>query len=216
MTSKHPRNIGPVRTPPPADPNAGNRPPIDPRTPEPRADGDNNRPTIKTWQDVLKIMVAVTVWFATTDAVSALREAARYVELSKVMSLLHFPLGSLPNTVTWGLTIGAVHGLILGVKALVFIWVGPTFFEYLYPVFVAASRFSARAVNDVRRAWVMGPSWRQTPPGRDNDPTDGTRPPTDPGTTPPPAPGTTPPAGTLPADGAATTEPGANNPDRPQ
>lgn len=165
MSTKHPRADGPAPTPPPpADTNGGNRPPPGPPVgPEPRADGDNNRPTVKTWKDVFKIMVAVTVWFATTDAVAALREAAKYVELSKLISLLSFPLGSVPNTVTWGLAIGVVHGLILGVKALVFIWVGPTFFEYLYPVFVAASRISARVVNDVRRAWIMGTTWRQNP-----------------------------------------------------
>jgi hypothetical protein len=154
MSSKHPRNDGPVRllrrlteeNPPLRGPETG-------RPVEPRDGGDNGRPTVKTWRDVLKILVAVTVWFATTDAAAALREASRYVDLGKVISLLHLPLGSVPNVVLWGFVLGLAHGLILGIKALAFIWVGPTFFEFLYPVFVAASRISARVVTDVRTAW---------------------------------------------------------------
>jgi hypothetical protein len=142
---------------------------------------------------VLKIIVAVTFWFTTTDAAASLRDASRYVDLGRAISLLHLPLGGVPNIVMWGLSLGVVHGFILSIKALVFVWVGPTFFEYLYPVFVAASRISARVVTDARRAWVhisnipLPPD--DGPPGPRHD-DDGPPPPATPerGDTVPPAP----------------------------
>ncbi len=100
-------------------------------------------------------MIAVTAWFTTSDAASALREAARYTELGKAISLLH--LTGVPNIVLWGTLLGVIHGFILAIKAVVFIWAGPAFFEFLYPVFVAASRISARVATDLRKAWSQVP-----------------------------------------------------------
>jgi hypothetical protein len=174
MTSKNPNSEPPARATASA-PRAGEQDntattnhggPFEPR------DG-NDKPTVKSWQDIAKILAAVTIWFATSDAAAALREAARYTELGRTIPLFH--LTGIPNVVLWGSLLGLCHGFILAIKALVFIWVGPTFFEYLYPVFVAASRISARVANDLRIAWFQTPLPLDSvaaPPEEDDDDTD--------------------------------------------
>jgi hypothetical protein len=120
-------------------------------------------PTLSGWRDALKILVAVVIWYAMTDANHALTAAVDYSKLSgslfiTVPFLHRMILFSPLHSVTLiGGAIGILQGLIIGVKALVFLWVGPAFFEAAGPVLTAALKVPTRFVADMRRAWTGKP-----------------------------------------------------------
>jgi hypothetical protein len=118
-------------------------------------------PDLKSLRDVIKILVAVIVWFVTTDANKALMAVVDYAKVAQHVPIWHLPF--LPSVAILGGAIGLLQGVILAVKALVFFWVGPTFFTALIPILTAAAKFPTQFVSDIRRAWAVG---------RRDDPTD--------------------------------------------
>ncbi len=125
--------------------------PIDPK---PQPNPAPAPPDVKSLRDVVKIMVAVIVWFVTTDANRALMATVDYAKLAAHGTVFHLPL--LPSVAIAGGTIGLLQGFILAIKALVFFWVGPTFFDALLPVLTSAAKFPMQFVSDIRHAWVVG------------------------------------------------------------
>jgi hypothetical protein len=121
---------------------------------EPRDGPPDQRPSLKSWKDVLKIIIFVTTWYLTYELSVALHDVADYKVLGKTISVFHQPVESIQNVLLWGLVLGLAHGAIMVPRVLVFIWVGPTFFESLYPVLVAAARFSTPIIAALRRGWV--------------------------------------------------------------
>jgi len=55
-----------------------------------------------------------------------------------------------------GLTLGIIDGIIMGVKGLVFVWVGPTFFDALSPVLNSIAKYPVNFVAALRNAWNKG------------------------------------------------------------
>lgn len=122
---------------------------------EPRAPGPlpPSPPTVelKTIWDVVKILIAVTIWYITADANKALIAAVEYGKLSQLPAFWGLPH---PFSATaWGGWFGLWQGLIQSVRVVVFFWAGPAFFLYLGPVLNAAFAGPLQIVKNFRVAW---------------------------------------------------------------
>ena len=114
--------------------------------------------------ELLKIMLAMIVWLAMTDANHALTAAVDYSKLRAVAGMLiqvpalHFSyyLPAIALSALAGLKIGFLQGALVSIKALIFLWIGPSMFKALGPVMSAALKIPTRIVADLRRAWSAG------------------------------------------------------------
>ena len=116
----------PTTPPPPNPPQEQNPAPRDPDPPP-------GPVRVKTWRDAVKILFAVLVWVSTTDLA---RQVTTLADRGKLPDTIHlFNLHGFSNEILWVLVFANTHGVLLGLKALVLFWMGPEFFQYLYPVF---------------------------------------------------------------------------------
>lgn len=111
---------------------------------------------LKTFFDLLKIVLFVVVWYIAVDANRALQGAVNFDKLGETAASTEcwfFGKSILPD-VTWqGAKIGFLQGLIVAVQALVTVWAGPTLFVYLGPVLTTAFQVPIKLVGEFRRAW---------------------------------------------------------------
>ena len=106
---------------------------------------------LKTIWDVLKILIAVLVWYITADANKALIAAIDYSKLSQLGPV--WGMSTVPSAAAWGAWFGVMQGMIQGVRVLVFFWAGPAFFIYLGPVLTAAFAPAIKLVQGLSLAW---------------------------------------------------------------
>jgi len=98
---------------------------------------------VKTLTDVVKVLVALVVWYLMTGASDIL---AKIIESHSALPLTASVIGSV-----MGLYI--LQGIVVGIKAVDFFWAGPSFFEALAPVMAVVSRIGSNFVSDFKRAW---------------------------------------------------------------
>jgi hypothetical protein len=148
--------------------------PAGPKTPPAPPNSDPNKPPVtkpSSWGDNLKIFFVVVIWYVTTDANRALIAHVDYTKLAVHPPIYDF--GILGSVILIGGFVGLIQGVILAIKALVFFWAGPSFFELLTPVLTAAAKFPTEFVANLRRAWMIRPTPVNNSPG-DTPPSDTT------------------------------------------
>jgi hypothetical protein len=111
-------------------------------------------PPLTSSKDAVKVFIGVLLWFVTLDANRALVATVDFAKLATHPLVVHSPwFLPLPSVAFVGGSVGLLQGLILGIQALVFFWVGPTFFVALGPVLSSAVRTPLQVVAEIRRAW---------------------------------------------------------------
>jgi hypothetical protein len=98
---------------------------------------------LKTIADVVRVLVALVVWYLMTGASEIL---GKIIETHSQAPLTF-------SVVTCVMGLYVLQGIVLGIKALDFFWAGPSFFEALAPVMALASRLGSNFVAAFTRAW---------------------------------------------------------------
>src|SRR5262249_23969492 len=116
-----------------------------------------------TWKSALTVVAAVVIWYAATDAQAAFKASFDFAHLGDVRAIIHGPstggylgLYQFVTAIYHGLGLGIMDGIIMGVKGLVFVWVGPTFFDALSPVLNSIAKYPVNFVASRRNAWSKG------------------------------------------------------------
>lgn len=98
---------------------------------------------LKTIFDVLRVMVAVVIWYLMNGATDIL---GKLIEAHSQAPLTFSAVGCIMG-------LHVLLGVAYGIKALDFFWAGPSFFEALAPVMALASRLGSNFVAAFTRAW---------------------------------------------------------------